>query len=64
MNNKRVFPELRSIPLTFIDCSHRKLWVGIFGTSRFFCDHPYRNIPIDYCDDCRNRYDYCPEGFR
>lgn len=50
--------------VTFMDCPDRKQWVGIFGTERFYCHHPHKNILVDECDECRNDWDYCPRGFR
>jgi len=46
---------------TFMDCPDRKLWTGIFGSTKYVCTNPYCNIPTEYCGD----YDgYCPRGYQ
>jgi hypothetical protein len=58
-------PELRSIPLTFMDCSNLNEWQGIMmpdNFGKYWCNHPRRNTVVYLCKELRET-GKCPRGF-
>ena len=59
-------PELRTIPLTFLDCNQR-WWESemtmVDGSPRYSCQYWYLEMGTVYlCETCR-RDGKCPRGF-